>query len=322
MEKRRFFFFLLLLSGLLFPLHAQWDTPIGLDWTVKNSSNPSFTGMNKNVNVAALYRHPSNEIINAPRQLLLTAEMPIEFLNRRHGIGVVSLRESVGELHNSQLAIQYSHQTKVASGSFHTGIQVGVHDLRFDAGSKHLNNSAPSPSMMMVHKTNKQLVDLSAGISWNGESSFVGISAMHLNQPHFHTFTDTLLVDLQTDSTRSFIPRSYNFMAGYNIVRFQSLEIQPMVWVQTDLHTLQVQTTLRLAYNKKYAAGISWRVNDGYTFFAATTLHHIALGYAYVQYPSGTEYNSKGTHEISLQYHIPLHFLKPKRAPHQSIRLL
>lgn len=324
MEKRRFSLILPLLLWSLIPLQAQWNDPPGQYWTAKSYLNPSFAGETEVISTTALYRYSWSGIENAPQHLLLTADMPFEFLGSRHGTGLVAYTETVGELRNSLLAAQYSLKKEIGKGFLNIGLQAGVYDLKFDAGSKYIftDSLQYGRGMLKVNPADKQVIDLNAGISWTGKYIFAGLSAMHINQPRFYAHNDSLSADLQSDSTLSTIPRSYNLMAGYNITLFHPLEIQPMVWVQTDFSMTQVQATLRLEYNKRFSGGASWRLDDGYVLFAGATIRDVELGYAYGLHTTGSGKNSRGSHELYLRYDFPLDYFKPKRQPHKSIRLL
>ncbi len=324
MGKRCFLWILLFLFCGLFHLQAQWDDSPGQYWALKSYFNPSFAGEKEAINTNVLYQYPWHGIENAPRQLYLTATMPFEFFDKRHGAGLAVYNESIGELRNSLMAAQYNFKKEIGKGILNIGIQAGVYDLHFDAGSKHIlmDSLQLRRGTIRVKAADKKVIDLGAGISWTGKAFFASLSAMHVNQPRFYVHNDSLTMDIQNDSTRSSIPRSYYLMAGYNISLFHSLEIEPMVWVCTDLNTTQMHATLRLEYNKKFSGGASWKINDGYVLFAGAVIRDVELGYAYSIHTSGIGKNSKGSHELHLRYNFPFDYFKPKRQPHKSIRLL
>ena len=111
-------------------------------------------------------------------------------------------------------------------------------------------------------------------------------------------------------------------MAGCNIRLIHPFEIEPMVWVLHNRHETMVQATLRMIYDERFSGGLSWRSNDGYSFFAGVNLQGVEMGYAYDLHKTGMAKVSSGSHELYLRYLIPANYLKPKRQPHKSIRLL
>ena len=314
-----------LLLCCIMEMQAQWDASFSHYWAVKGAYNPAFAGETAAIRTTALYQYQWAGIDNAPQRVVLTADMPVAFLQRRHGAGIVAYSEQLGSLRNTLLAGQYSFRQELGKGALQLGLQAGIYNLQYDAGSLQFIPGGESyeRGMLRVNPADKQLADLHAGIAWSGKHIFAGLSVLHLTQPGFDAVPDSIVAtDLQSDSTRSFIPRSYNFMAGCNISLFYPLELQPMVRVQSDLSVTQVQATLRMEYNKRFSGGVSWLSDDGYAFFAGATLQELELGYAYSLHTTGMGRESKGSHELYLRCNFPLDYFKPKLQPHKSIRLL
>ncbi len=307
------------------PMQAQWDAPPTQLWAVRSFYNPSINGEGEQITTSALYRYQWAGIENAPRKLLLTAGMPVAFLHRRHGAGLIASSENVGELRNTLLAAQYSYIIKTGGGSLHLGLQAGLSDINYDAGSIALfaDSLLAGRGSVKVSPADRQVPDIGAGISWRGSKAYAGLSVMHINQPSFYAFSDSVLaVDLQSDSVQSVIPRSYNFMAGCNIRLIHPFEIEPMLWVLHNRHQTLVQATLRMIYDKRFSGGVSWRGDDGYGIFAGVDLQGLEMGYAYELHSKGIARASNGSHELYLRYLLPADYLKPKRQPQKSIRLL
>jgi type IX secretion system PorP/SprF family membrane protein len=306
-------------------IQAQWDAPFSHYWAVRGFYNPAFAGETDQIRTAAVYRYQWAGIDKAPQKVVVTADMPVAFFQRRHGAGIVASSEQAGSLRNTLLAGQYSFRQEFGKGALQLGLQAGISNLQYDAGSlQFIPGEEPyERGILRVNPADKQQADLNAGIAWSGKHIFAGLSVLHLTEPGFSAVPDSITaIDLQSDSTRSFIPRSWHLMAGYNIGLFSPLEIQPMVRVQSDLSVTQVQATLRLEYYKRFSGGVSWLSDDGYAFFAGATLQGLELGYAYSLHTSGIGNESNGSHEFYLRYNFPLDYFKPKLQPQKSIRLL
>ena len=323
MGKSRFPFISLLLLCFVLPMQAQWDTPFSHYWAVKGFYNPAFAGVTEQIRSAAAYQYEWAGVENAPQKVVFTADLPIEFLRRRHGTGIVVYGEQVGSLRNTLLAGQYSHRWDMGHGALQIGLQAGIYNLQFDAGSrKIISGEGYGKPLLQVNSADKQLPDLHAGIAWSGRQGFAGLSMLHITQPRFYVSSDSVTTDLQSDSARTSIPRSINFMAGYNIVLFYPLAIQPMVWLQSDFSERVAQATLRLEYDKRFSGGFSWSPGNGYVVFGGATFQGLEMGYAYNKHTSGPGSISKGSHELYVRYDFPLDYFKPKLPPQKSIRLL
>ncbi len=390
--KRRLVVLLLLLWCGTLTVQAQWDASCGQYWATRGFSNPSFAGETEAVRATTLYRQPwSGLSIDMPFEFLgrrhgiglITQVEKAETAGTSDMVGTtgksggLGTSRRTGTPRNTLMAAQYSFKQEVGSGFLNMSLQAGVYDVAFNSGDRTGITSFPSTSQGIDKSIwdNKKLFDAGAGVSWTATSFFVGFSLLHINQPKLQTYNREVATrsasdlpqpsdfnqasDLpqpstgSNDSLVSCIPRAYNFMAGYNIQWFQPLEIQPMVWLRNSSGKTTADATLRMEYDKKFSAGTSWRVNQGYVVFAGITIKGIEVGYAYGRHTKGLKSNNpgstglegntgierntgseigrgslikstsnKGNHELYLQYQFPLDAFKTKRQPHKSIRLL
>jgi type IX secretion system PorP/SprF family membrane protein len=197
-------------------------------------------------------------------------------------MGMVVGTEIMCQKTNSLLAAQYAYRQKVGSGYLSAGIQAGIYQLAFDAGNLTLANDSVANNTVMIRTnfTDRSVFDFNAGLSWKGRHFFAGISVMHLTSPWFYAQSDSTPVAVASpDSIRRHIPRSYNFMASYNISSFYPLYIQPMILFQGTKALTQIQVTMKAIYKQKYSGGASWGKNDGYVFFAGAIFRDMEAGY-------------------------------------------
>ncbi len=324
MEKRRILFLIISLLCVL-KIQAQWDAPFTQFWTVKTYYNPSFAGESDKIQLSGIYKYQWAGIENAPKHIFLSADMPVEFIGRRHGVGILTYSATIGNERNSLFAAQYAFRQKLGKGMFNMAIQAGMHEINFDAASIHLtvDSVKNGRKTLQVNPAKKKTIDINAGISWTTKHFHIGVAAAHINQPAFYALDNTgVSDDSKNDSTYSKIPTSYNFISGYNITLFYPLELQPMFFAQTDLSTTCFQAALRTVYNGKYSAGASWRGKDGYSFFAGFVVEDIEVGYTYDLHRSGIGKDSGGSHELSVRYRFPIDLWNKKPMPRKSIRLL
>lgn len=307
-------------------MQAQWEASFSRFWTAKSYYNPSFAGETENIRVVGLYRHQWTGLENAPKQVYLSGDMPIMFFGKKHGIGVTTYANSMSDQRNSIFAAQYAFKQKLGKGVFSIGVQAGLHEMNFDEASIHLINdtTANGKKQIKAAPTEKKAFNLNAGISWTSKRFFIGIGAMNLNTPSYYAVGNSIgTSSLNTDSTRSIIPTSYNLIAGGNIPLFHPLfEVQPMLFGSIGSARTCFSTALQLMYNKKYSLGAAWRGKEGYSFFAGVVIQDIEFGYAYDLHKSGIGAESGGSHEISVRYSFPVQLFGRESHPRKSIRLL
>ncbi|HBK32772.1 MAG TPA: hypothetical protein DDZ78_14310, partial [Porphyromonadaceae bacterium] len=102
---------------------AQWDAPLSQYWAAKTYYNPAFAGETAKGRASAFYRYEWSGIENAPKKIIVTADMPLSFLNRKHGVGMVSATENLGDLRNAMLAVQYAYTHKTSAGEWNIGVR-------------------------------------------------------------------------------------------------------------------------------------------------------------------------------------------------------
>lgn len=325
MEKRRFLY-LFLLCLWLFNVQAQNEVTFSQVWLNKTFYNPSFAGNSDKIQISGAGKYMWTGIENSPKQIYLSADMPVEFMGLNHGIGLSTYQTSIENKRNSLFAAQYVLKLKLGKGSVNIGVQAGLLELNFDPSSTQLTSDTTRNNQKTLKTnpvTDKKALDLNAGVSWTSPKFFIGAAVNHVTQPSFfalpivHSNNETV-----NDSTLSRIPLSYNFMTGYNITRFYPLEIQPMFFAKTHDEDFYFQTALRMVYNKKYSVGASWNGNNGYSFFAGIQFGDLEVGYAYDLLTSGIGKESNGNHEIGIRYLLPIELWNKKPKPHKSIRLL
>lgn len=306
-------------------MNAQWDITPQQYWEEPNSDNPAFAGSIAATRTTASYRQRWHGVENAPRQMVISADRPFLWGNSRHGAGILIATETTSNLRNSLLTAQYSFIKEYEPGQLQIGLQAGLYDLSYDPGTIRVREDSSRAEVKQVsfNRTDKKLPEISAGIGWSGKRFTAGISALRLNEPKFYVYGDSAsATGLVNDSTRAQIPRSYIFFAQYNIPIFSPLEVQPMIWLQSESGKTYWKATFRMEYDKKFSGGITWSGDKNHTLFAALSLYGFRLGYAY-----STDKFNKGTagltsHEVFIRYNFDLDGLRQKPQSGKSIRLL
>ncbi len=294
-------------------LSAQWDPQVSQYWRTKSFFNPSFAAETDTLQASVLHRQQWIGIENAPKTFIVSADMPLRFLGRKHGVGINVTTESIGLFKNTNVGVQYVYKKRWKKNMLNIGIQGGYTSIGFNASDIHTANQDDLEGLISGTNSQSGKIDGNFGVSWIGPKYYVGLSATHLFEPTF---------DIDENLT-SYIARAYYLTAGYNIkLRNRLYELQPSVLVKTDAVVFQCDLTARIVYNKMFNGGISWRKDDGFVFLLGITALGFDAGYAYDLSTSDISQESKGTHEFFLRYIIPMKEKKSGRYSHKSIRIL
>ncbi len=327
MSRNNFGIFIVLLLCLVSTsLKAQWDTSFTQFWMIKNSYNPSFAGASGEINISALNKRMYSGVEDVPSVMHIAGSMPFQFLGLNHGVGAVFSNSKVGKVHNNFMAIQYSYNQRIGNSMLSAGVQLGYHEMNYDAASMHfrVDSSQNQRKEIVVNPVEKKRADISAGASFTTSRFFAGVAARHINEPSYYSIrVNQVDEDINNDSTLSKIPISYNFMAGYNIRLFNTLiELEPMVFYESNADSHTLSGALQMCWDRKYSAGAMWRKDAGYSLFASVVFSNIIVRYAFDKNRRDNGIDFGPNHEFVVQYKFDMGLFKPKPQPYKSIRLL
>jgi len=339
MKKALFLIPIIVLTGF-HPLKAQFDTQLSNYWAAISYFNPAYAGQTGNLEATLLSRMQWLGIENAPRTTMLTVQMPYSFLGKVQGVGASLYNDRSGLFSVSVYSGQYAWKKKMLKGTFSAGVQVGYISQSFD-GTKvdipeddyHNQNDEAIPTTLVSGNS----IDIALGLFFSKAKWFAGLSVNHLLAP-------TLVL---TDNYDFEIPRSYYFIAGYNIqLNNPLLELRPTLLAKTMemsslyldadslvekvetntmkamLRNTQVDVSLRMIYNKQFWGGLSWRKGDALVLMLGGKFKMIDAGYAYDFPISRIIKASTGSHELFIRYSMDINLNKGVKNKHKSVRIL
>jgi type IX secretion system PorP/SprF family membrane protein len=308
--------------GCVLAAQAQSEVPFSQYQAAIAYYNPASAGRSGELDVSALYRLQWMGWTNAPKTIFATVNMPVRFMKKEHGVGVVVVSDNISSLYKDLSAgLQYAYLKKIGKGTLRAGVQLGM--VSRTAGGEMIvtpdstDTTGGSDVAIPNNKIEKKVFDANAGLLYATEKWYVGVGVTHLLEPV-----------IETENLYTFFDRGYNFIGGYNIRTNNPLfEVQPSVFVQTNFNTYKVDVTARAVYGKKYSAGLSWRMNenrlaDALVCLLGATFGKVEGGYAYDIPLSNVGRGTMGSHELFLKYKMQVNKPKPGKSKHKSVRIL
>ncbi|MDR1202075.1 MAG: type IX secretion system membrane protein PorP/SprF [Tannerellaceae bacterium] len=316
---KRILFSIIAFMALSSTAWAQYDAQFSQYFMAMGYYNPGYAGTSGNLNTFAVYRLQWMGWEGAPKSLFATADMPFAIKKINLGIGAMIFTESIGLFRNSHFAAQLAYKQKLFGGTLSIGLQPGIANVSFDGSEGKLDlgeseyHQKEDEAIPRV-KTSGMGFDLNAGIYYTHKNFYAGIGAMHVMEPE---------LELE-ENIFTFIGRSYNLTGGYNIQLSNPLyELQPSVFLKTDLTSFQADITARMVYNKMFNGGLSWRVNESVVVMLGATFGNIQVGYAYDFPTMGVLLKAtSGSHEVMVRYQVKLNKTKSGQYRHKSVRIL
>ncbi len=295
---------------------AQLDVQISQYWAIPTYYNPAASGLGEKINVTALSRLQWIGVDNAPSTFFVTADMPVEFFGKNHGVGVVVNNDKAGLFSNTSLGLQYAYKLKLWEGELSLGLRLGIISQSFD-GSKVDIPETPdhNPSDEEIPQTNVSGMGVDAGFGafYRHKYFDVSLSTTHLTAPS---------IELDEKSIVK-IPRVFYLTVGSNIMLKNPLfEVYPSVMLKTTMQFTQFDASMRLRYNKMFWTGLSYRVNDAVVVMIGGEFKSIRVGYAYDIGTSALAKVSGGSHEVFASYAFEIKKSKKLKNKHKSIRIL
>lgn len=258
--------------------------------------NPAYSSIDEALNVTALTRHQWVGFKGAPNTQTLAAHTPIKESNT--SMGVMVMRDQIGEVINeNSVFLSVAQRIQVGEESY---LSLGI-----DAGiSKYIANYSATGSASAA--TDNTFADESTlrgnfgfGVMFFSDKFYAGFSS-----PHFYYRG---LDNLQAASRTAFRPH-YLLQGGYLMNLGENFKLKPNALVKyVNGSPLQVDLNANLLIKETVWLGASWRSFDSIDFIAEVQLTpQLQLGYAYdfTTSPLGAVQN--GSHEIMLNYRIPV----------------
>jgi type IX secretion system PorP/SprF family membrane protein len=304
---------IILLSTFMLTYSAlgQQDPQFSQNMFNQMTINPGYAGSHDMVCATALNKlqwvgfgegSPSTTAVN-----INAAIAPFGF---KSGVGLDIISDNIGFNKDLGLNITYAARFKVDQGMLGVGLSGGFMNNSIDPKWK-FPNSTPDATIPLAKESSINF-DLGFGLFYNTEAMYVGLSATHLNETKINKATNP-----------AHYTRHYYLTGGYLLnLPNPAWQLNPSIFVATDLVDKQFTLNTNVVYNKKFWGGVSYRIGEAITGMVGVELFNgLKIGYAY-DFTLGkiSKYND-GSHEFMLGYCFSLKKEKPPQQ-YKSIRFL
>ncbi len=297
-------------------VRAQDDVQLSQYFLGMGYYNPAYAGSTGDLNMLGLFRQQWIGMPHAGTSFFVIADMPLRLGSTDHGLGLVVNSESIGLFQNTKVAVQYAYKHKLFGGVLSIGLQGGIFNKSFDGTRVYIPESdyhqQEDPSIPRT-AVEAMALDVNAGVYYTHKNFYVGFAATHITSPEMQF----------EENSYTYLSTGLNLTGGYNIkLRNPLYELQPSVFLKTDMQSFQADITARMVYNKMFNGGISWRVNESVVVLLGATFGRFQVGYAYDFPTTAVLKGSSGSHEVLVRYQLKLKKTKTGKNRHKSVRIL
>jgi len=255
--------------------------------------NPAYSAIDEALNITALTRHQWVGFEGAPNTQSLTVHTPIKESNT--SVGIMLMRDQIGEVirENGAFAtltqrVQVSDETYLAAG-----VNVGVGGYRADYSQI---SDGSDPAFLDQNETR---ANLGFGVMLFSNKFYAGFSS-----PFFYYRSIAGVSDMKNTAYRP----HYMLQGGYLADLGSDFKLKPNALVKYVAGApVQIDLNVNILIKETVWLGASWRSFDSFDFIAELQLTpQIQLGYAYDFTTTELAKVQKGSHEIMLNFRLPI----------------
>ena len=292
--------FVLILGVLsVIAVSAQQDPQFSQNMFNKLANNPGFAGSRGVVATSVLHRSQwmgfgeNGGAAASTQNFSIDAELPFLY----GGVGLNVVKDNIAGFSNLGLQASYAYRTELGIGQIGMGMSVGMFQSGLDGTV--LNPSQSGDRAIPTSSVSGSKLDIGAGIYYNTQDVYVGISSSHMTEP----------VVEWSDGAQYPLARHYFLIAGYYHELNPVLSLNPSIYLKSDGATSQLDINTNLIYNNKMWGGVSYRLDEGMILLAGMNVNEdlrFGLGY------DVTMVNPMGNSlEVMLGYNFKINYDKP-----------
>ncbi len=303
-----------------FVAFAQYDPQFSQNMFNPLPVNAGYAGFSGRTNAVIINRTQWVGIEGAPKTTVVGADMAVNFLKNKGGVGLVVMNDEIGFFQNITIQGVLAQRYDLGEGELGVGVNLGLVNQSFDGSKVILKPAAggdyhqPTDQFVPTTDVNGFAFDMGLGAWYSRPDYYLGFSILHLFAPK-PNFKEELDV---------YIPRSFFLTGGYNYKFWEKpIELQPSVFLKQSAGSWQMDLNVNLMFQQKYWTGLTYRLQDAIVLFAGMELKSgIKIGYSYdITTSALSKAGSNGSHEVMVGYTFDISTEKREKR-YKSVRYL
>lgn len=215
-------------------------------------------------------------------------------------LGLSFINDNIGDIVNeNNIFADVAYRMQVSNNSYLSfGIKLGVRFFNADFTSLNLQSGGSSTDVSFNDNINEQFFNFGAGLYYNTESFYVGLSAPNIIESEYLKQLSTAVNG--TEEIHIFLTSGYVFELNEDYLLKPSFLAK---WVNDAPLSIDINANL-LIYNK-FEVGLGYRLEDAFMGMVGFNVNQsFKIGYSYDYNLSNLNEFNSGTHEVMLIYNI------------------
>ena len=286
------------LAGLLIlccflPVHAQQEGNQLTQFMYNTYSyNPGFAGLSNGICASVLHRQQwigigkglgstagstgeagtttveDKSRITAPNSTIIMAHMPLKAIKGGIGVEVASFNASL--FRNTLVKIGYAYHLQTSFGVIGMGVRAQLQTVGLDGSFNPRDEGDPVITNIQESETGIY-GDVSVGFYLQGNGNyFVGVAANNL-------------ISHKSEKIPYQPSRTFVVHGGYtfSVPNLPKIEFTPSTYLETDFATFNWSIAMTGTFNKRFWAGLSYRLQDAVSILGGVNIGNLQIGLSY-----------------------------------------
>jgi len=292
--------------------NAQLGTPLAQYSGNQLIYNPGYAGVHDLFSANLSVRKLWVGLPGSPSLISLNAHAPFE--SQQNALGFVFQQERWGPMVGNIAHTTYAHKINLKENILSLGLQAGILNnvIDWDRIDHVMDEDDPG---LGEARTKTTTLDVNFGAYYQTPSFYAGLSVKHLTMPKFGRLT------LEETGEEWYSQKRMQFflLGGYNFVLSDDWSIRPEMLVRyVRTVPVSVDIGINAVYLNRFFLGTAFHSGQRALSFTlkGEVMDGIRVGYSYDVYFGRIRSFQKGSHEISINYFMPLW----KREEHRVVQ--
>jgi type IX secretion system PorP/SprF family membrane protein len=258
--------------------------------------NPAYAGSLNVLSASFLNREQWINVDGAPSSQILSAHS--SFRSNSIGLGLLVTRDKIGVHEETSAYASYAYKIRTKAGILALGLSGGFDNRRSNFNELSIIDSSDP----LLSGTNTRFTpNFGTGVYFANPKLYLGVSVPYIIE-------NSLFEDIEGTLTESTESRYYYGTGGVVFDINQNIKFSPSFLVRLqESNRLGWDLNGTIIFDGIAYAGISYRNGDALVFLTQLILNeNFRIGYAYDATTSALATQSRGTHEILLNYRVKL----------------
>jgi len=281
--------------------HAQLGTPLSQYSGNQLIYNPGYAGTQDLFSANLSIRRLWIGLPGAPNLISLNAHAP--FQTERHALGFVYQREEWGPMIGHIVYANYAYKIDLGNSFLSLGLQAGFLNNVIDWDKIDFVTHPNDPGLGKG-RTATTSPDINFGAYYHSQNFYLGLSAKHLTMPKFGR--------IKMDNGEEWYSQKriqYFMIGGYNFALSEEWDLRPELLVRyINTMPTTVGAGANVVYLNRFFLGAAFHTGQKSLSFTlkGEIMDGFRIGYSYDIHFGKLQSFQRGSHEISINYFMPL----------------